>query len=53
MAALAVIYDQPWAASVIGGGTLVGLVTVLITGRSQQEKERATRRNAIIGDSKK
>lgn len=53
VAGLAVIYAQQWAASVIGGGTLVGLVTVFVTGRSQQEKERTTRRNAIIGDEKK
>ena len=53
VAALAVIYEQQWAASVIGGGTLVGLVTVFVTGRSQQEKERTTRRNAILGEPKK
>ena len=52
-AALAVIYAQQWAAAIIGGGTLLGIVTVFVTGRSQQEKERTTRRNAIIGEPKK
>lgn len=53
VAALAVVYQQQLAASVIGGGTLVGLVTVFITGRSQQEKERTQRRNALLGDESK
>ena len=29
----AVFRDAPWAASVIGGGTIVGLATVFVTGR--------------------
>lgn len=53
VAGLAVVYEQQWAASVIGGGTLVGLVTAFITGRSQQEKERSQRRNALLGDEMK
>lgn len=53
VAGLAVVYQQQLTASVIGGGTLVGLVTVFITGRSQQEKERTQRRNAMLGDEPK
>ena len=49
VAALAVAYQQQWAASIIGGGVLVGLATVFITGRSAQEKERASRKDIITG----
>jgi hypothetical protein len=30
------INNQPWAASIIGGGTLAAIVSVLVTGRKQQ-----------------
>ena len=52
VSALAVVFQQQIAASVIGGGTLVGLVTAFITGRSQQEKERTKRRDALLVDEK-
>jgi uncharacterized membrane protein len=49
IAALAVVYGQPTPASIIGGGTLGALVTAFLTGRSHQERERAERRNALMG----
>lgn len=48
VSALAVIYGQAIPASVIGGGVLLGLATVFITGRSSQEKERTNRRESLI-----
>ena len=47
VAALAVVYQQQWAATVVGGGTLVGMVTVFVTGRHQQERERTSRRENL------
>lgn len=49
VSALAVAYGQTIAASVIGGGVLLGLATVFITGRSAQEKERISRRDSLLG----
>lgn len=30
---LAIVYDKPWVASIIGGATLVSIVTIFIKGR--------------------
>lgn len=37
------LYGHDWLAGVIGGGTLVALVTVFVTGRRSQSKDKRSR----------
>ena len=38
IAAYVALHGQPWVAGILGGGTLVGIVTVLVTGKPQGER---------------
>jgi uncharacterized membrane protein len=46
ISALAVVYKLEIVGSIIGGSSLVGLVTVFVTGSRQQKAERAERDKA-------
>ena len=39
--------NQPWVASIIGGATLVGMISIFIRGKAEQEKELNQKRQEL------
>lgn len=47
VAGTAIVKDQQIAGAIIGGGTLVGIVALFVTGQHGQRKEREARMDAL------